>query len=123
MPDLPGLDGRLVVDANNYYPGRDGQIAEIDDGKSSSRWVADQHPGATVVKAQKTADQGIKVSFSTPDDAAKVTSYFSDNFAAQGWSSQRIDAPDGTLVVADKGARSPCGHWSHGGRRTMLTRM
>jgi predicted dinucleotide-binding enzyme len=54
VPDLPSLDGRLVVDANNYYPGRDGQIAEIDGGKSSSRWVADQHPGATVTKAFNT---------------------------------------------------------------------
>lgn len=65
-----------------------------------------QYPGATVVKAQATPDSGIKVSFSTPDDAAKVASYYSDNFAAQGWSSQRVDAPDGSLVFADKGARS-----------------
>ena len=54
VPDLPGLDGVLVVDANNYYPGRDGQIAEIDGGMSSSRWVANHHPGATVVKAFNT---------------------------------------------------------------------
>src|SRR3954454_14588932 len=54
VPDLPALDGKLVVDANNYYPGRDGQIAEIDGGKSSSRWVADHHPGATVTKAFNT---------------------------------------------------------------------
>jgi predicted dinucleotide-binding enzyme len=54
VPDLPSLDGKLVVDANNYYPGRDGQIAEIDGGKASSRWVADHHPGATVVKAFNT---------------------------------------------------------------------
>jgi predicted dinucleotide-binding enzyme len=54
VPDLPSLDGKLVVDANNYYPGRDGQIAEIDGGKSSSRWVADHHPGATVTKAFNT---------------------------------------------------------------------
>src|SRR5919112_4690287 len=54
VPGLPGLDGKLVVDANNYYPGRDGQIAEIDGGTASSRWVADHHPGATVVKAFNT---------------------------------------------------------------------
>jgi predicted dinucleotide-binding enzyme len=54
VPDLPSLDGKLVVDANNYYPGRDGQIAEIDGGKASSRWVADHHPGATVTKAFNT---------------------------------------------------------------------
>lgn len=54
VPDLPSLDGKLVVDANNYYPGRDGQIGEIDAGKASSRWVADHHPGATVTKAFNT---------------------------------------------------------------------
>ena len=54
VPDLPSLDGKLVVDANNYYPGRDGQIAEIDGGAASTRWVADHHPGATVAKAFNT---------------------------------------------------------------------
>jgi 8-hydroxy-5-deazaflavin:NADPH oxidoreductase len=54
VPDLPSLDGKLVVDTGNYYPGRDGQIAEIDGGTASSRWVADHHPGATVVKAFNT---------------------------------------------------------------------
>jgi 8-hydroxy-5-deazaflavin:NADPH oxidoreductase len=53
LPAKP-FAGKVVVDANNYYPGRDGQIAEIDGGKASSRWVADHHPGATVVKAFNT---------------------------------------------------------------------
>jgi predicted dinucleotide-binding enzyme len=53
VPDLPvaAFDGHAVVDANNYYPGRDGQIAEIDGGTSSSRWVAQHLRGAKVVKA------------------------------------------------------------------------
>jgi len=54
VPGLPDLGGKLVVDANNYYPGRDGQIAEIDGGTASSRWVADQLGGARVVKAFNT---------------------------------------------------------------------
>ena len=54
VPELPSLDGKLVVDANNYYTGRDGQIADIDGGMSSSRWLANQHPGAIVVKAFNT---------------------------------------------------------------------
>jgi len=54
VPDLPPLDGKVVVDANNYYPGRDGQVAEIDGGTASSRWVAGHMPGATVVKAFNT---------------------------------------------------------------------
>jgi predicted dinucleotide-binding enzyme len=56
VPDLPAdaLSGRLVVDANNYYPGRDGEIAPIESGAASSRWVADHVPGAVVVKAFNT---------------------------------------------------------------------
>ena len=49
VPELPGssIEGdAVVVDANNYYPQRDGQIAAIDEGKTSSRWVQEQlgHP-------------------------------------------------------------------------------
>ena len=56
VPELPaGLfdDARedvVVIDTGNYYPQRDGQIAEIDSGTPSSRWVAAQL-GRTVVKA------------------------------------------------------------------------
>lgn len=55
--DLPAeqLAGRIVVDAGNYYPARDGQIAEIDAGAtSSSELVAAALPGAKVVKAFNT---------------------------------------------------------------------
>ncbi|TDB69896.1 NADPH-dependent F420 reductase [Micromonospora sp. KC721] len=46
------FDGKVVVDANNYYPQRDGDIAElIDRSLSSSRWTADHLKGARVVKA------------------------------------------------------------------------
>lgn len=31
-----------VIDTNNYYTQRDGQIAPIDNGATSSRWVAEQ---------------------------------------------------------------------------------
>jgi 8-hydroxy-5-deazaflavin:NADPH oxidoreductase len=51
--ELPAeaFEGKVVVDADNYYPGRDGQIPEIEEGEPSSRWVAEQLHGATVVKA------------------------------------------------------------------------
>ena len=56
VPDLPAADigGTPVVDANNYYPGRDGRIAAIEGGTPSSRWTADTLGGATVVKAFNT---------------------------------------------------------------------
>ncbi|MFC8846520.1 MULTISPECIES: NADPH-dependent F420 reductase [unclassified Micromonospora] len=54
VPELPdGLfEGRIVVDADNYYPQRDGDIAELlDRSLSSSRWTAEHLKGARVVKA------------------------------------------------------------------------
>src|SRR2546421_455409 len=44
-----------VIDANNYYPQRDGQIAELDSGEiGSSELLARKLPGARVVKAFNT---------------------------------------------------------------------
>ncbi|MFI7213800.1 NADPH-dependent F420 reductase [Micromonospora maritima] len=53
VPQLPAalFDGKLVVDANNYYAQRDGDIPELlDRSLSSSRWTADHLKGARVVK-------------------------------------------------------------------------
>ncbi|MEU6480498.1 NAD(P)-binding domain-containing protein [Streptomyces sp. NPDC047017] len=57
---VPGLPSGLlkeaaedvaVIDTGNYYPQRDGRIAEIeDDGLTESRWSA-RHLGHTVIKA------------------------------------------------------------------------
>ena len=57
VPELPATEfqGRVVVDANNYYPQRDGDLPEVADRSiTSSRWVADRLPGARVVKAFNT---------------------------------------------------------------------
>lgn len=48
MADLPAH--AVVVDANNYYPARDGRIAAIDAGQVESDWVAHQL-GRPVIKA------------------------------------------------------------------------
>ena len=57
VPDLPDLRGKVVIDANNYYPARDGRIAAIENGTTSARWTAEQ-TGATVVKAFNTMEAG-----------------------------------------------------------------
>src|SRR5690349_16682393 len=57
VPDLPkevfGDPNTVVVDTGNYYPRRDGKIAEIESGTTESGWVSAQlgHP---VVKAFNT---------------------------------------------------------------------
>ncbi len=53
VPDLPAaaFNGKVVVDANNYYPNRDGDIAALRAGTPSSRWVARHLAGVSVVKA------------------------------------------------------------------------
>ena len=55
--DLPAaeLAGKVVVDATNYYAGRDGAFPELADGSTtSSELVAAALPGAIVVKAFNT---------------------------------------------------------------------
>jgi predicted dinucleotide-binding enzyme len=46
------LAGKVVIDTNNYYPQRDGQIAEIDEGRATSAELLQRHlPRSSVVKA------------------------------------------------------------------------
>ncbi|GAA5200215.1 NAD(P)-binding domain-containing protein [Rugosimonospora acidiphila] len=43
--------GRVVIDTNNYYPERDGQVAELDDDSAASSELLQAHlPNAKVVK-------------------------------------------------------------------------
>jgi predicted dinucleotide-binding enzyme len=81
------LSGKIVVDANNYYPQRDGHIAELDDGLGSSEWLAAHLPGARVVKAFNTmwsenilhkavphgAEERVAMPVASDDEAAKAT--------------------------------------------------
>src|SRR5437763_12439548 len=54
VPELPrdilAATPAVVVDTGNYYPSRDGRIAEIDGGLTDSEWVA-RVLGRPVVKA------------------------------------------------------------------------
>jgi predicted dinucleotide-binding enzyme len=54
LPPEP-FAGKIVIDANNYYPSRDGQIPELDDDSTTSTELLVAHlPGARVVKAFNT---------------------------------------------------------------------
>jgi predicted dinucleotide-binding enzyme len=48
--DILAASSPVVVDTGNYYPSRDGRIAEIEDGLAESAWVA-RVLGVPVVKA------------------------------------------------------------------------
>ncbi len=49
------LEGQTVIDATNYYAGRDGAIAALDDDSTtSSELLAEHLPGAHVIKAFNT---------------------------------------------------------------------
>jgi predicted dinucleotide-binding enzyme len=51
VPAAP-LVGKVVIDTNNYYPRRDGNIAGLDDDSiTSSELLQSRLPGAHVVKA------------------------------------------------------------------------
>ncbi len=46
------LVGKVVIDTNNYYPQRDGNISELDDESTTTSELLQAHlPGAHVVKA------------------------------------------------------------------------
>jgi predicted dinucleotide-binding enzyme len=52
--DVPAepLAGKVVIDTNNYYPQRDGQIPELDDERTTTAELLQQHlPESRVVKA------------------------------------------------------------------------
>jgi len=55
--DLPtnGWEDKIAIDSNNYYPERDGNIAELDSGTTTSSELLLQHlAGARVVKGFNT---------------------------------------------------------------------
>jgi 8-hydroxy-5-deazaflavin:NADPH oxidoreductase len=55
--ELPvnGFDGKIVIDTNNYYPDRDGNFPELDNGTSSSSEMLEKHlGGARLVKGFNT---------------------------------------------------------------------
>jgi 8-hydroxy-5-deazaflavin:NADPH oxidoreductase len=46
------LEGKIVLDTNNYYPQRDGQIDRLDRAEATSAGLLQEHlPGSKVVKA------------------------------------------------------------------------
>jgi predicted dinucleotide-binding enzyme len=72
IPSVPveELAGKTVIDTGNYYPQRDGQILELDDGRTTSSELLAAHlPGANVVKAFNTMNSKDLATGGAPDGA------------------------------------------------------
>lgn len=65
-----------------------------------------RYPGARAVKATPDPEGNWVAQFSTPDDPAKIYANLSDALAAQGWSTEKSEAPDAIMLYANKGNRS-----------------
>jgi predicted dinucleotide-binding enzyme len=61
------LAGKIIIDTGNYYPPRDGHVAEIDDGTTTSTEMLARHlPTSKVVKAFNTIIAAQIVQHATP---------------------------------------------------------
>ncbi len=75
-PHLPAeaLAGKVVLDTGNYYPQRDGQIADLDNGAlTCSGLLQRQLPDATVVKVFNNIYFKHRASLARPSGAADRT--------------------------------------------------
>ncbi len=130
------LRGKVVIDTNNYYPERDGHIAELDDESTTTSELLQAHlPESRVVKAFNNIYFEFLLSQARPsgsparsvlaiagdDPAAKgVVAGFLDRIGydaydvgplAEGWRYQRDTAAYAALYAAD------ASDWSKGPRR------
>ncbi len=119
VPAAP-LAGKVVIDTNNYYPERDGQIAELDDESTTTSELLQAHlPDSHVVKAFNNiyfesllslarpagAPDRTSLAIAGDDDGAKATvTSFLDSLGydvvdagplAEGWRYQRDTAAYG----------------------------
>ena len=63
------------------------------------------YPDAEVVQSRVSADEGTAVTLSVGDDVEKVTSFYADSLAAEGWSTDIKASPNVSAIFADKTER------------------
>jgi len=88
IEDVPvePLAGKVVIDTNNYYPGRDGQIAELDDHTATSAGLLQRHlPTSKVVKAFNHIESTQLATEGTPPGTAgrRALALFGDDASAR----------------------------------------
>ncbi|MDQ1246735.1 MAG: oxidoreductase [Actinomycetota bacterium] len=126
--DVPAdaLRGSIVIDTMNYYPDRDGRVAELDDESTTTSELLQAHlPESSVVKAFNNifflhlaalarptgAPDRSALAIAGDDDAAKarVTELLDEigydtvdlGPLAEGWRTQRDTAAYGVMYAAD----------------------
>jgi predicted dinucleotide-binding enzyme len=119
LPSPPA--GTVVIDANNYYPGRDGNFAELDDDSTTSSELLAAHlPDARVVKAFNTMHWKALLDSGNPDAGAERLAIFiaGDDRAAKDEVSRLIEAigfaPVDTGNLAEGGRRQQPGSRVYG---------
>ena len=115
LPAAP-FAGRVVIDAMNYYPGRDGNFAELDnESTTSSELLATHVSDAMVVKAFNTMNWKVLRERGKPGGGSDRLALFlaGDDREAKGLVSGLIDeigfAPVDTGRLADGGRRQQPG--------------
>ncbi len=121
------LAGKIVIDTNNYYPQRDGQIAELDDATETVSGLLQRHlPTSKVVKAfnhiraaEITTDgtlagttnrRALAVSSNVPEATAFVTAFYDAigfdavdlGPLAESWRVERDQPAYGSVQNADE---------------------
>ena len=96
-PKLPvaELAGKVVLNTDNYYPQRDGNIAELDEGKLTSIELEQQHLGpARVVKVFNNIYSGHLASLPRPagDAGRSALPIAGDDTAAKAVATEFLDA-------------------------------
>jgi predicted dinucleotide-binding enzyme len=128
------LRGEIVIDTMNYYPQRDGNIAELDDeSTTSSELLAAHLPDSRVVKGFNNiffqhlaalpratgADERSALAIAGDEHEAKVVSEYLDQIGydtvdlgplSEGWRTQPDTAADGVMYAVDPQA------WDQGSR-------
>lgn len=122
------LRGKVVIDTNNYYPQRDGQIVELDDeSTTTSELLQDHLPESHVVKAfnniyfehlatlqrpSESPERSVLAIAGDDDDAKKAVTTLLDQLGydaydvgplAEGWRFQRDTAAYGPYSPAGSG--------------------
>jgi predicted dinucleotide-binding enzyme len=116
--ELPAaaLRGKVVIDAMNYYPSRDGDFPELDsDATTSSELLAAHLPGARVVKAFNTMQWELLRDRGTPDarDGRLVLFVAGDDAEAKATTARLIEeigfAAVDTGTLSEGGRRQQAG--------------